>query len=59
MGTLKELKDDVRDFFLWAEKKYPDNEFEHGLSFMLFDLECTLKNINDLINKRYEDHKNQ
>tara|TARA_R110000737_G_scaffold264123_1_gene272031 strand:+ start:102 stop:281 length:180 start_codon:yes stop_codon:yes gene_type:complete len=59
MDTLKELKEDVRDFFLWAEKKYPDEEFEHGLSFLLFDLECTLNNINQLINKRYEDHKNQ
>ena len=54
---LTDLKDDVRQFYLWAEKKYPDEDFEHGISFLLFDLECTLKTINDLINKRYEDHK--
>ena len=59
MERLTELKEDVRDFFLWAEKKYPDQDDELGLSYELFDLECRLESINQLINQRHEDHKNQ
>jgi len=56
MERLTELKDDVREYFLWAEMEYPDEEFDHGISYLIFNLECTIKDINQLINQRHEDN---
>ena len=52
-NNLHHLKDDVNSFYQWAEKKYPDEENELGLSYMLFELECILENIDKEINHRH------
>jgi len=53
MERLIELKEDVRSFYLWAEKKYPEKQNQRGLSYLLFQLESTIRDINTTIEKEH------
>lgn len=50
------LKKDVAAYYAWAEREFPEPPEGFGLSFLLFDLECKLKHIDDYINSKTQEH---
>ncbi len=44
---LRELKDDARDFYLWAERVCPSDDY--GVSYHLFEVERAISNLNAYI----------